>query len=741
MDIITLNQKIADAMEAEGIWLDEALRLAEAGRRMEVYKIYEVLLFGDEKLGGEGVLQMSNYLLSKWPNKWGAQPHAQKEDTELHRKFKVPANYLPIWHIGAGVPLNGLEVQTLYAKQTGRIISPKESPTPTLDLTLNQIRTDGGTQARAGLNEDTVAEYLQAMKELAVFPPLIIFYDGQDYWLADGFHRLEALKRWGVHRPGRHLLDIRQGTQRDAVLFACGANATHGLKRSNEDKRRAVARLLQDEEWATWADREIARRCNVSAPFVGQMRAELGVVMEERTYTTKHGTVATMTTPQKPTALVEPPDGYVLCDDIGLYSLCPTCGHKGKSEPNRPVRFSGYEFCQEIQCLNCGHEFLKLTIGGVLRCYHLPNSGKKPEVEIGGQELQNVGGQEEFQPPAGYVLITKGIRGTHLHDCPNCGQQFKGSHEPHPDNGCNNLVGKWDITCIICKAQVLMVITSKYKNLYFYLEGSGEKLEVEIGGHVGGQEEFQPPFKWVLIGQLTTWGTCVTCGTQKSDEWKSRNIYLPNSHICREMLCPNCGHKYLVVQLHINDEPHLVPCYHLPNSGAVVEVPAEYKNWPRIKRIIEFENGDKCPNCGKYGKKVEQHLALEGYDYSWISTCVTCFHHQLIFGVNNGHRFRFHTPPLKSGKPEVEIGGQEVTEIGGQDFLDRELANYASEIAKEYDPDGRAFHALLYLEKLMRCDATSEVDPEGVLLDEIINEVYSGENLLDVLLSLMGEPA
>lgn len=507
------------------------------------------------------------------------------------------------------------------------------------NITLNQIRTDGGTQARAGLNEETVAEYLQAMKEggnfpPVNFPPLIVFYDGQDYWLADGFHRLEAMKRWGVYRPGPHRLDIRQGTQRDAVLFACGANATHGLKRSNEDKRRAVQRLLQDEEWATWADREIARRCNVSAPFVGQMRAELGVVVDERVYTTKHGTVATMAVAEKASPppeekmggqyKTEPPDGYVACDEIGLYSLCPTCGHKGKMQPNRPPRFSGYESCQESRCSNCGHEFLKLSIDGVFRSFHLPNSGRKPEVEI------------------------------------------------------------------------------------------------------GGQEEFQPPFKWVLLSQLTTWETCVTCGAQKSDEWESRNIYLPNSHICREMLCLNCGHKYLVVQLHINDEPHLVPCYHLPNSGAVVDIPAEYKNWPRIKRIIEFENGDKCPNCGKYGNKIEQRLSLDGYDYSWISTCQTCFHHQLIFGVNNGHRFRFHTPPLKNEKPEVKIGGQDIEPIGGQE---------------DNEPENKYFQAILYLEKLMRSDATSEVDPEGVLLDEIINEVYSGESLLEVVLSLMGEKA
>jgi hypothetical protein len=40
---------------------------------------------------------------------------------------------------------------------------------------------------------------------------------------------------------------------------------------------RAVTLLLQDEEWAAWSDREIARRCLVSNKFVGNVREGLSV--------------------------------------------------------------------------------------------------------------------------------------------------------------------------------------------------------------------------------------------------------------------------------------------------------------------------------------------------------------------------------------------------------------------------------------------------------------------------------
>jgi len=89
---------------------------------------------------------------------------------------------------------------------------------------------------------------------------------------------------------------VREGGRRYAILFAVGANAAHGLKRSNRDKRTAVL-LLKDPEWSGWSDREIARRCTVSDRFVNGVRAALtpNIRSEPRTYTTKHGTTATMT--------------------------------------------------------------------------------------------------------------------------------------------------------------------------------------------------------------------------------------------------------------------------------------------------------------------------------------------------------------------------------------------------------------------------------------------------------------
>jgi len=164
------------------------------------------------------------------------------------------------------------------------------------------IRIDGGTQPRAKVDETVVAEYAEAIREGVKFPELVVFSDGADIWLADGFHRYHAFRAAGIEDVP---VFIRNGTRRDAVLYSVGANAHHGLRRSNEDKRKAVQTLLADPEWAAWSDREIARHCNVHHQLVATVRSSLDdhpVTTEPaekpagRTYKTKHGTTAQMDT-------------------------------------------------------------------------------------------------------------------------------------------------------------------------------------------------------------------------------------------------------------------------------------------------------------------------------------------------------------------------------------------------------------------------------------------------------------
>lgn len=164
-----------------------------------------------------------------------------------------------------------------------------------IDLPINDIRTDGGTQSRVRIDTDYVDELVAAIEADATIPPIVVFNDGQFHWLGDGFHRYRAYTK---AKHGYVMAEVRPGTQRDAILYSVGANQSHGLRRSNADKRRAVTVLLNDSEWAQWSNKKIADQCGVSHPFVGEIRSSLVTVTSEnrRTYTTKHGTTATMDT-------------------------------------------------------------------------------------------------------------------------------------------------------------------------------------------------------------------------------------------------------------------------------------------------------------------------------------------------------------------------------------------------------------------------------------------------------------
>lgn len=180
--------------------------------------------------------------------------------------------------------------------------APHSGDSRVRQLSLKDLRQDGGTQPRVELDRVVIHEYARRMKEGDVFPPVIAFFDGEHYWLADGFHRVAGANELGEDTISA---EIRDGTQRDALLYAVGANATHGLPRSNADKRRAVALVLADKEGRRWSDRRVAKQCAVSPPLVASVREELTAngcqsADEEdagrRQYVTRHGTVAVMNT-------------------------------------------------------------------------------------------------------------------------------------------------------------------------------------------------------------------------------------------------------------------------------------------------------------------------------------------------------------------------------------------------------------------------------------------------------------
>lgn len=146
-------------------------------------------------------------------------------------------------------------------------------------LNIYNIRIDGNTQSRVAINQEAVSDYADYMSDGDNLPEPIVFFDGAEYWLADGFHRYHATLKIG---KASLIVEVRSGTQRDAILYSLSANAGHGLRPNNEDKRKAVGIMLNDPEWAELSDRQIARHCGCSRFLVGKLRTPDAPVKETK---------------------------------------------------------------------------------------------------------------------------------------------------------------------------------------------------------------------------------------------------------------------------------------------------------------------------------------------------------------------------------------------------------------------------------------------------------------------------
>jgi uncharacterized ParB-like nuclease family protein len=141
-----------------------------------------------------------------------------------------------------------------------------------IDLPMADIRTDGGTTARARIDVAARDRYAEAMQAGAEFPPIVVFYDGAEYWLAHGIHRFRAAARL---KRSTIAAEVRMGDRRDAAIFAAGCNVPREVLRSKADRRRAVEIMLNVADRDDWPARDVAKYCGVRLAFVTAVRRDL----------------------------------------------------------------------------------------------------------------------------------------------------------------------------------------------------------------------------------------------------------------------------------------------------------------------------------------------------------------------------------------------------------------------------------------------------------------------------------
>jgi ParB-like chromosome segregation protein Spo0J len=140
-------------------------------------------------------------------------------------------------------------------------------------MKLTEITLDPELQSRETLNQDTIHDYSEKIREGVKFPALKVYRVGSRHYLVDGWHRYFAYKKAGIVDVEVIIVD---GTKRDALLASTGVNKDHGLPPTRADRRRAVLKLLDDMEWSLWSNREIAVQTGVTHPTVMAIRESLG---------------------------------------------------------------------------------------------------------------------------------------------------------------------------------------------------------------------------------------------------------------------------------------------------------------------------------------------------------------------------------------------------------------------------------------------------------------------------------
>lgn len=148
-------------------------------------------------------------------------------------------------------------------------------------------------QTRAATDAATIDEYAEAAQRGAKFPPVSVVSDATrgTLWLWDGTHRVEAARKIG---KSRIRADVAEGTYADALRLALCANATHGLRRSNADKRHALEMAWENRETLFGGDPSqnmLAEMCGISRKTVERFMAEK---------------VATLSQPEKGATPVQP---------------------------------------------------------------------------------------------------------------------------------------------------------------------------------------------------------------------------------------------------------------------------------------------------------------------------------------------------------------------------------------------------------------------------------------------------
>ena len=139
-------------------------------------------------------------------------------------------------------------------------------------LFIKDLLLEQKYQARSRMDPQVIKDYEGLISEGVEMPPIKVVSIQNQLYVVDGFHRVHAYRNQGRDRIEAEVIE---STAQDALILAISANQAHGLRRSIQDRNKAVEMALEDIELARQSDRQLAKLCGVSQPLVSSVRARM----------------------------------------------------------------------------------------------------------------------------------------------------------------------------------------------------------------------------------------------------------------------------------------------------------------------------------------------------------------------------------------------------------------------------------------------------------------------------------
>lgn len=131
---------------------------------------------------------------------------------------------------------------------------------------IDDIEVDDQVTFRDSLDEETVKRYEETIDALPAIK--LVEVEGK-LLLADGFHRLQALKN--LERTDA-IADVVVGDRTTAIIISAVDNTKHGRPMSREERNRAIIYMVEQG----WTNQDVARVFAISPTLVSKIAVDAG---------------------------------------------------------------------------------------------------------------------------------------------------------------------------------------------------------------------------------------------------------------------------------------------------------------------------------------------------------------------------------------------------------------------------------------------------------------------------------